>query len=196
MERLARVLHLGVVVRALLVGCLVGAVLACGGMPGGDGVVVGTGASGPAARVVGTWQILPEPTEHRKLRVIDAAIFDKQLKRVGTLTSDEQVMYDKWKVTTGPELDAMKSQLAFLKHCTFTFTPTHVTLRFDDAVHGPVPYAVVSASDTQVTVRFDPGMGHGVETHDITWTSDVKGVDHVTADDGSVFVPLQVSKTP
>jgi hypothetical protein len=169
--------------------------LACGGLPGGDDVtLVGEGVSGPAARIVGTWQILPEANEHRRLRVIDAAIYGKPLKRIGTLTSDEQVTYDAWKLKSGPELDAMKAQLEFLKHCTFEFTPTHVTVRVDDAVHGPAPYSVVSADTTHVTLRFDPGMGHGVETHDITWTSDVKGIDQVTADDGSVFVPLQVTK--
>lgn len=177
--------------------------LACSG--GGDVATDGTTtpdpvpapkADDPAKKVVGTWRMVPPEEELRRLKVIDAALSGKPQKKekLGSMTADEKALFNEWSGKKGAEAQAMKGQIRFSKNCQFTFTDSQVTVKFEDESFGPVNYSVVSATDNNTTVKFDPGLGNGTETHSITWESASKGVDLITAENGSTFFPLNVSK--
>jgi hypothetical protein len=154
-------------------------------------------AADPAKRLVGTWRMVPPDDELRKLKIMDAAISGKPQKKekLGTLTAEEQKLYNEWTNKKGPDLQAAKQAIKFAKSCTFDFTDTQVTVKFgDDDTNGPFPYSVVSATDTNTTIKFDPGFGNGMETHSFAWESPTKGVDNITGADGKAFFPLNVNK--
>lgn len=148
-----------------------------------------------AVQLDGTWQIRPVDDELRRLRVIDAAFKGKQAReRLGTMTGEEQNLYREWKQKKGDDLAQMKSQLKFMKNCKFEFKGESVTVRFDDETHGPVAYTVLSSSDQQTVLTFDPGLGNGVETHSISWDTPNKGTNDITSVSGEAFIPLVIKR--
>jgi hypothetical protein len=153
--------------------------------------------SDAAAKLVGTWRMVPEAPRLRQLKIIDAAISGNAGKKekLGTLSADEQKLFAEWSSGKSPdELRKMNGELRFAKNCVFEFTATEVTVRFDQEVFGPSPYKVVSATDAATTIQFDPKLGNGMETHSFEWTGPSKGVDHIKASDGTEFAPLNVSR--
>jgi hypothetical protein len=149
-----------------------------------------------ANKMLGNWRIVPPESELRNLKVINAAIGGKpqQKERLGTMTADEQAVFNEWKAKKGPEVEAMRAQLKFLKNCHFEFTDTQVTVIFEDEKFGPVSYTTVSSTDANTTVKFDPGLGNGTETHSIDWKGDGKGTDNISTASGGTFFPLDVLK--
>lgn len=152
----------------------------------------------PAAKIIGNWHMVPEEAELRRLKIIDAALSGKAQKKekLGKLSSDEERLFKEWENKSGPEVKAMKAQIRFAKGCKFIFTDKDVTVAFDDEKFGPSPYTVVSATESNTTLKFDPGLGNGVETHSIEWQSDSRGIDHIKGADGSDFTPLTIAKAP
>ncbi|MEQ1502952.1 MAG: hypothetical protein ABMB14_12015 [Myxococcota bacterium] len=151
----------------------------------------------PAKKIIGTWRMVPDEKTLRELKVIDAALSGKPQKKekLGDLTADEQKLFNEWDGKKGDEAKSMKSDIKFAKNCLFEFTDKQVTVRFgEDEVLGPVDYTMVSATDTNTTVKFDPQLGNGVETHSFDWENETKGVDKITAENGREFFPLNVSK--
>jgi hypothetical protein len=143
----------------------------------------------------GTWQIRPADQELRHMRVIDAAFKgNKARERLGEMTGEEQSLYREWKQKKGADVDQMKSQLKFMKNCKFEFQGSQVTVHFDAETHGPVSYTLVSSSNQHTVLSFDPGMGNGVETHRIDWSSKDKGTNIITGADGSSFIPLVIKR--
>lgn len=129
------------------------------------------------------------------MRVIDAAFKGKQAReRLGQMTGEEQDLYREWKQKKGDAVAQMKSQLKFMKNCNFEFSGGSVTVRFDAETHGPVAYTVVSSSDQQTVITFDPGLGNGVETHSISWDSANKGTNNITGTNGESFIPLVIKR--
>jgi hypothetical protein len=189
------------IVVASLAISLVPPMLACSGETGTTDVATPTptpppAPADPAQKIVGTWRMVPEEAELRRLKVIDAALSGKAQKKekLGKLTAEEEKLFKEWENKQGPEVKAMKAQLKFAKGCQFTFTDKTVTVNFDDEKFGPVDYTVVSATDANTTLKFDPGLGNGTETHSIDWTSDTRGTDHIKGSDGTDFTPLNIAK--
>lgn len=158
-------------------------------------------AADPAARLVGTWRMMPPEDKLRQMKVISAAIAEKpaqkekQLEKLGKLNADEQKLFNEWEKKSGPEVKAIKQEIRFSKNTNFEFTDKQVTIRFgEDDVNGPFNYSVVSATDSNTTVTFDPGFGNGVETHSFDWTSPTEGVDNISGSSGQIFFPLTVKK--
>ncbi|MCB9699367.1 MAG: hypothetical protein H6738_21475 [Alphaproteobacteria bacterium] len=152
-------------------------------------------APGPERKIVGNWRMGQSEEEMRRLRVIDAAISKKPQKteRLGNLTPDEQKLYDEWKDKSGKEVRDMRQEIRYSKNSKFHFTDKQVSAEFGgDEAFKDIPYEVVSATDSQITVRFDPQLGNGTETHVITWKSDTSGVDDITAAEGKKFAPLEI----
>ena len=187
------------IVVATLAMALVPPMLACSGGAATDAETPTTpepDKANPANKLVGVWRMIPEETELRRLKVIDAAISGKAQKKekLGKLTAEEEKLFKEWEKKEGPALKEMKAQLRFARGCQFTFTDTEVTVAFDEEKYGPVAYTVVSATDVNTTIRFDPGLGNGTETHSIDWTSATKGVDHIKGADGQEFPPINIAK--
>lgn len=189
--------------RALTVGCVGLAVLvptlACTGgattNPDKDGAVEAPKAAGPEKKIVGNWRMGQSEEEMRRLRVIDAAISKKPQKkeRLGDLTPEEQRLFDEWKDKSGKEVRDMRQEIRYSKNSKFHFTDKLVSAEFGgDEAFKDIAYEVVSATDKQLTLRFDPQLGNGVETHVITWTTDTSGVDDITAAEGKKFAPLEL----
>lgn len=198
-------------VRRLL---LAGVVTLCVGLPmlacsgGGkatddatDGVVAPTPtpepSADPAKRVVGTWRMVPTEDRLRELKIVDAAMSGKPQKKekLGKLSDTEEKLFKEWEGKKGDEAKQMKSELKFAKNCLFEFSDTQVTIKFgEDETFGPIAYDVVSATDSSTVLKFDPGLGNGTETHTFAWDSPSKGTDHITAQDGREFTPLNVTK--
>jgi hypothetical protein len=177
--------------------------LACSGGAGTDGATDAVTPTpnpepaDPAKKIVGTWRMVPTEARLRELKIIDAAISGKPQKKekLGKLSADEEKLFKEWEGKKGDEAKDMKFQLKFAKNCLFEFTDSQVTVKFgEDETFGPVGYTVVSATDSNTTVKFDPGLGNGTETHSFDWDSPTKGVDHIKAEDGREFDPLNVSK--
>lgn len=152
----------------------------------------------PAKKIVGTWRMVPTEENLRELKIIDAAMSGKPQKKekLGKLSDTEEKLFKEWEGKKGGE-DAkmMKSQLKFAKNCLFEFSDSQVTIKFgEDETFGPVSYTVVSATDANTTLKFDPGLDNGMETHSFDWDGPSKGVDHIKAEDGREFDPLNVSK--
>jgi hypothetical protein len=151
----------------------------------------------PKKRIVGTWRMIPTEDRLRELKIIDAAISGKPQKKekLGKLSDAEDKLFKEWENKKGEEAKAMKNELKFVKNCLFEFTDSQVTIKFgEDETFGPIGYTVVSATDTNTTLKFDPGLGNGMETHSFDWDGPTKGVDHIKAEDGREFDPLNVSK--
>lgn len=150
----------------------------------------------PATKIVGTWRMIPDEAKLRELKIIDAAISGKPQKKekLGDLTKEEQKLFDDWEDKKGPEVKAKKAEIRFMKGCQFVYTDSQVTVKFDEEAFGPVSYTVVSATDANLTLRFDPGLGNGVETHSIDWESDTRGLDHIKSEDGTDFTPFAINK--
>ena len=177
--------------------------LACGG--GSDAPVnvpapmdqppAAASPSSSGVQLDGTWQIRPVDQELRRMRVIDAAFKgNKAREKLGQMTGEEQSLYREWRQKKGAEADQMKSQLKFMKNCEFEFQGSQITVRFDAETHGPVPYTLVSSSNQQTVISFDPGLGNGAETHRIDWSSKDKGTNNITGVDGSSFIPLVIKR--
>jgi hypothetical protein len=149
-----------------------------------------------ASRLVGTWRMVPPDESLRMLKIVSAAMSGRKdkLDKLGDLTRDEQALFKEWEGKKGEEAKAMKALIKFTKGCEFEFTDKQVTVRFgSDDSFGPGNYEVVSATEDNTTVKFDLGMGNGLETHSFDWESPTKGVDTITAP-GKEFFPLNVSK--
>lgn len=174
-------------------------VLACGGGPDVPEVVVAP--PDEAARLVGRWQLKPDPETVRMLKVIDAAISGRKDKRknLGQFTDDEQRLFEQWEGKKGEDIKVVKGRIRFASGVDVEFAQDRqVTLRFADgkskaSTFGPVPYEVVEAATDQVTVRFDPGLGNGPETHTIVWRSETEGLDTVTVEGQEPF-PLLLER--
>lgn len=159
-------------------------------------------AADPAARLVGNWRMLPPEDKLREMKIIAVAISDnpkqkeKQLEKLGKLNADEQRLFNEWEKKSGPEVKAKKQEIRFTKNTDFEFTDKTVTIRFgEDDVNGPFNYTVVSATDSNTTVTFDPGFGNGLETHSFDWSSPTEGTDNITSASGNSFFPLTVKKS-
>jgi hypothetical protein len=189
--------------RALVAGSVALAIgvpmLACSGMPTTTTDVATEEPETPAAgnKLVGTWKMMPTEERLRELKIIDAAISGKAQKRerLEPLSAEEESLFKEWEGKKGDEVKTIKSEMRFMRNSQFDFTDTEVTVHFgEDEKFGPVVYEVVSTTDTNTTIKFDPGLGNGVETHSFTWESDTKGVDNITAADGTTFEPMNVAK--
>ncbi len=198
-------------VRSALLGLGVGLAvvlpaLACGGgtetTDGGatDGATTpapAPAAADPAKKIVGKWRMGLSEAEARRYKVIDAAVSKGAAKkeRLGDLTAEEQKLFDEWskKDKKSDEVKNVKQEIRLARGSRFNFTDSTVSADFsgEDAFEN-IPYKVVSATDTQLTMTFDPGLGNGLETHVITWKSDTSGVDDITAADGRKFQPLEI----
>ena len=151
----------------------------------------------PAKRVVGTWRMVPTEERLRELKIVDAAMSGKPQKKekLGKLSDSEEKLFKEWEGKKGDDAKAMKSELKFAKNCLFEFSDTQVTIKFgEDETFGPIAYDVVEATDKTTTLKFDPGLGNGTETHRFEWDSPSKGTDHIKAEDGREFTPLNVTK--
>ena len=187
------------IVVATLAMALVPPMLACSGGTATDATTPPDPVpdkADPANKLVGVWRMIPEESELRRLKVIDAALSGKAQKKekLGKLTAEEERLFKEWEKKEGAEAKAMKAQLRFAKGCQFTFTDKQVTVAFDEEKFGPMDYTIVSATDSNTTIKFDPGLGNVTETHSIDWTNDTKGVDHIKGSDGTEFTPLNISK--
>ena len=145
------------------------------------------------ARVVGTWRAAPVDTEIRRLRIVDAAMSgrpdDKQA--LGDLTATEEKRFAEWSTKRGAPAANMRAELRFLDSATLEFTDTQVTVRLGTDVFGPADYEVQQATEGGLRLRFDPGLGNGLEVHDIEWRGPNEGVDRVdTERHGAFSAPL------
>jgi hypothetical protein len=154
------------------------------------------GEDDAASKIVGKWQMQPDKSELRNLMIIDAALSGKPKKKdkLGKLSGTEQALFNEWKGKKGAEADFMKAQIKLLKGYQLTFTSSQVTVKFGPDSFGPVSYTVKSASDSGLTVTFDPGLGNGVETHKITWSGDGRGTDNISTASGQTFIPLNLKR--
>lgn len=172
--------------------------LACTGgatVPPTDQQVDAPKEPGPERKIVGNWRFGKSEEEMRRLRIIDAAISKKPQKRerLGDLTPDEQALFDEWKDKSGKEVREVRQEIRYSKNSQFHFTDHAVSAEFGgEEGFQDVPYEVVSATDQQLTLRFDPGLGNGVETHVISWSSETTGVDDITDAQGKKFAPLDI----
>ena len=151
----------------------------------------------PESKIIGSWQMRPPQSEMRKFKIIDAAVSGNPKKKqdLGQLQGDEKKLFDEVAGMKGPEKKNMQNMLKLMKQNKFVFTESDVTVQFGaDEKFGPVKYTVVSASDSAITVKFDPGLGNGTETHAITWKGENKGTDQITASNGAEFLPLDIGK--
>jgi hypothetical protein len=197
-RRLALAAGVAFVVGAPTLACMGGEVevtdaVTDGGSTDGGG---GTDAKDPKSLIVGTFQMLPPEEELRKLKVINAAINGKgdAKAKLGKLTKEEEALFKEWEGKKGPEVKGMRSQIKFMRGTQFTFTDSQVTVQFGDEKFGPVSYEVVTATDSRTVVKFDPGLGNGMETHDITWKSADRGIDNITGAESGSFIPLEVRR--
>jgi len=148
-------------------------------------------------RMVGTWQMQPDENSLRELRVIDAVLNPSPAKKKGLepLTAEDQKIFKEWKnKKSGPEADLMRAQIKFMKGSQFTFTDDQVTVAFGSEKMPAVDYTVESDSDKKTVLKFDPGLGNGMETHAITWKSKDKGIDNISTAGGQEFLPLDIKK--
>ncbi|MEZ4238773.1 MAG: hypothetical protein R3F59_22000 [Myxococcota bacterium] len=173
-------------------------ILACSGAGETDGTTTdGTETPAEGNRLVGNWRMMPDDDQLRQLKIIGAAMSGKKEKkdRLGDLTKDEQQLFKEWEGKKGDEAKAMKQLIKFTKGCEFDFTEDQVTIHFGkDEQFGPVSYEIVSSDDANTTIKFDPGLGNGTETHSFDWESATKGVDHISSEQGKDFFPLNVQK--
>lgn len=144
--------------------------------------------------IVGTWRMIPDERRLRELKIIDAAVSGKEVKRarLGDLTPQEQALFDGWVGKKGKEVAQKEKELEHLRSYLIEVTPAEITLRFGEEVFGPVPYTTVSETPTNVTLAFDPGLGNGVETHSWEFTSATRALDRVTTPDGDHFDPIEI----
>jgi hypothetical protein len=182
---------------------VLGPTLACSGTtgepadPAKDAPAPAPAPPDPAKKIVGKWRMGIDESQQRRYKVIDAALAkgDGKKERLGDLSGEEQRLFDEWdaKDKKSPEVKAMRQEIRLTRGSRFNFTDTSVSADFggEDAFEN-VPYKVVSATDQQITLSFDPGLGNGTETHVITWNSDSAGVDNITGADGKTFLPLDI----
>lgn len=149
-----------------------------------------------AAKVVGTWQARPPDIEIRRLKVIEAAMAGQPGKKqaLGDLTNAESTLFDEWAAKRGPAAQNMKAELRFMEGAVLEFTDTQATVRLGGNVYGPADYELVSATEAGVQLRFDPGLGNGIETHDITWNGPDLGIDVIATTRRGGFSPLQMQR--
>ncbi|MFT4621455.1 MAG: hypothetical protein ACI8PZ_000107 [Myxococcota bacterium] len=179
------------------IACMGGADVEVGGGDEDDGGDDKKEAATPESKVIGTWQMRPPSDQMRNFKIIDAALSGKpaKLEKLGKLKGAEQTLFDEVKGMKGPEKKMMMNQLKFMKQSKLIFTKSDVTVQFGaDEKFGPVKYTVSSATDSKISVKFDPGLGNGTETHTITWKSADKGVDQITASNGTEFIPLDIGR--
>jgi hypothetical protein len=153
-------------------------------------------AATPESKIVGTWQMRPPADQLRNFKIMDAALSGKAQKKqkLGKMSGAEQQLFEQVKGMKGAEKKMVNAQLKFMKQSQFTFSDSDVTVQFGaDEKFGPVKYTVVTASDDGITMKFDPGLGNGMETHAITWTNAKKGVNKISAG-GQDFTALDISK--
>ncbi|MEQ1567832.1 MAG: hypothetical protein ABMA64_19485 [Myxococcota bacterium] len=151
----------------------------------------------PATRHLGTWRMGPSEERARELKIIDAALSDKpqKVQRLGTLTPDEQKLFDRWVGKPEAETEGVRRELRLLRKSTVSFDQKQVTVSFgEQETFGPVPYEQVEVTDTSTVVRFDPGMNNGLETHKITWVDDKNAVDVIIDPDGHALGEVQLTR--
>ena len=139
----------------------------------------------------------PRSRGRRQLRIISAALSGQKKKkqRLGKLTPEEEELFKEWEGKKGPEVREIRKEIRYNKNYLIDITDSTVTVQFGtEETHGPVDYEVVSATETNTTIRFDPGLGNGMETHSFEWTSPTKGVDHITDESGKKFNPLNITR--
>lgn len=146
--------------------------------------------------IVGTWRVVPEAGELRNLKVIDAALSGQpdRKKALGDLTGDEEALFDEWSAKRGIPVENKKAELRFLEGAQLEFTEDQVTVSFGTDKYGPADYAVMNATADSLQLRFDPGLGNGLETHDIEWKGKDAGVDHITSSRRGAFAPLKIER--
>lgn len=163
----------------------------CSGSGAGDGDEIAYEEA-----LIGSWRVVPQEGEIRRLKVIDAAMSGQPDKTsaLGDLTKAEKALFAEWSAKRGAEAENMKAELRFLAGAQLSFTEEQVTVQFGSNTYGPADYAILGADKAGVQVRFDPGLGNGMETHDIQWTSADAGIDIISSTRRGAFAPLSIRR--
>lgn len=141
--------------------------------------------------LAGTWKMVPDEARLRELKIIAAATSkDAKVERLGDLTPQEQAIFDEWAKKKGKEVEEKLHELTLARNYLVVFTDTEVTLQYGTERFGPFPYTLVSQTDTNTTISFDPGFGNGVETHALDFSAPARGTDTVTTANGQRFDPV------
>ena len=147
-------------------------------------------------RLAGEWRLVPAETELRRLKVIRAAMSGNpaQKDELGKLSKAEQSELERWSQARGPVAENMKAQLRYVENALLSFTDRHVSVKLGSDVYGPVDYEVEQAGQDSAVLRFDPGLGNGLETHHVRWGSDMQGTDRIETERRGTFGVLRMKR--
>lgn len=182
---------------AFVVGAPTLACMGVGETTGDQAPTDGAGGGGEDAEIttklVGDWHMVPQ--DLRRYKIIQAALSGKPAaKKKLNLKKEEEALFEEWAAATGQKAEDMRAEIKYKKETLFTFTEGQATVTLAGDKFGPVDFTVVSSSDDNIVLTFDPGLGNGMETHNITLSDNNNGVNLINSTERGEFSPVNIKR--